>query len=327
MNRLANGPGSPGRAIPAPRVSVVIRTRDRPLLLAQAVRSVLAQNFTNYEIVIVDDGSKRDARSAIADLLEPRIRIVRHAKSRGPVEAGNTGIAHAAGEYTAFLDDDDEWLAHKLQRQVAVLGASAPDVAWVYAWRDIVDADGRVVRSSRKTMEGDILERLLALDWPGPPSTWLVRTSVLRELGGFRIPPGTDSPRGGDVDLVRRLCLRGHRVRPVREVLVRKRVHAMQITAESAVNLDARAAFFRAHLDGFAAQLAARPAARATVQVRLAWVELRRGGFGVAARLVLSALRRRPLAVLRLAIDNPWFLRTAALRIVSRRLPRRSPHG
>ena len=327
MNRLANGPAAPGRAIPSPRVSVVIRTHDRPLLLARAVRSVLAQDFTDYEIIVVDDGSKRAAHAAIADLLEPRIRIVRHAANRGPVEAGNTGIAHAAGAYTAFLDDDDEWLPHKLRRQVAVLDASAPHVVWLYAWRDIVDADGRVVRSSRKTMEGDILERLLALDWPGPPSTWLVRTSVLRELGGFRIPPGTDSPRGGDVDLVRRMCLRGHRVGAVREVLVRKRVHASQITAESTVNLDARAAFFRAHLDGFAAELAARPAALATVQVRLAWVELRRRAFRAAARLVLSAFCRSPLTVLRLAIDNPWFLRTAALRIFCGRLPDRSPHG
>ena len=309
MNPRTNGPGATARATRAPRVSVIIRTHDRPLFLARAVRSVLAQDFTDYEIIVVDDGSKRAAHAAIADLLEPRIRTIRHAASRGPVEAGNTGLAHATGEYTAFLDDDDEWLPRKLRRQVAVLDASAPDVAWVYAWRESVDAHGRVLRSVCRSMEGDILERILALDWPGPASTWLVRTSVLRELGGFRIPPGTESPWGEDVDLVRRMCLRGHRVRAVEEVLVRKRIHAVQLTDESPVNLDARAAFFRAHLDGFAAELAARPAARARVQLRLAWVELRRRAFRAAATLVLSASWRSPLTVVRLAVRNPWVLR------------------
>ena len=240
------------------RVSVVIRARNRVGMLARALASVRGQTYDGYEIVVVDDASGDATRDVVAALPGPRIRLVSHARRRGPVEDANTGLRHARGGYVAFLDDD-EWLPRKLERQLAALDAAPPEISWVYVWRELVeDASGRVLRSVRKTMEGDILDRILALDAPGPPSTWLVRTSALRELGGFRVPPGTGSARSSDVVVIRRLRLRGQRVAVVPEILVRKRIHAAQMTAETLSNLDRGAAFHRAHLAGFAAELAAR---------------------------------------------------------------------
>lgn len=292
-----------------PKVSVIIRTYNRAGLLAHAVDSVLAQTFADFEIIVVDDHSTDDTPRVTAAFSDPRIRVIRHESNQRAVATGNTGLAQVRGRYVAFLDDDDIWLPTKLERQVSALDAAAPDVAWVYAWRDLVDATGsRVLRSIRKTLEGDIVDSILAMNCPGPPSTWLLRASVLRELGGFRIPPRTRSPVSADVDLMRQLCLRGYRVAVVREVLVRKRIHAGQMTEESMADLNLRAAFYRAHLDEFAEELSSRPRARVKVLFRLAGVEFRLRDFRAVARRGISAFRLAPLITLGLAVGKPEYL-------------------
>ena len=287
------------------KASVIVCTRNRAVLLAQALSSVMGQTFGDFEIVAVDDASTDGTGDVLAAFAGQGLRVVRHRKRRGYVAAMNGGLAAARGEYVAFLDDDDLWLPEKLERQVEALDAAGPDVGWVYTWRELFDdATGRVLRTVGKTMAGDILDDVLALDWPGPPSTWLMRASALREIGGFRIPPGTRSPRSSDVDVVRRLCLRGVRVAAVPEVLVRKRVHEGQMTAD----LDAAAVFHRAHLARFAAELAERPRALAQVRLRLGWIELRRGRAGAASRLALAAFRHCPRGAAAFAVRNRWIV-------------------
>ena len=101
-----------------PHVSVIIPVFNSAHLIGQALRSVFAQTYTDFEVVVVDDGSKdQDALLGVLQEWPDRVHYVRQANG-GPASARNTGIAHARGELIAFLDADDEWLPEKLARQV-----------------------------------------------------------------------------------------------------------------------------------------------------------------------------------------------------------------
>lgn len=101
-----------------PKVSVVIPTCNRPELLSRAIRSILAQTYQDFEIIVIDDGLKERAENAILAFGDSRIRYVKNEISLGGSGARNRGIADARGEYVAFLDDDDEWLSEKLAKHV-----------------------------------------------------------------------------------------------------------------------------------------------------------------------------------------------------------------
>lgn len=106
-----------------PRVSIIIRTRNRADYLGAAVDSALTQTFTDRDVIVVDDGS----RDSTPDLLAgygSRLRTVRLDPARGPAAAFNAGVRAARGGFVAFLDSDDLWLPDKLERQLALLDRS-----------------------------------------------------------------------------------------------------------------------------------------------------------------------------------------------------------
>ncbi|MGK7910782.1 MAG: glycosyltransferase family 2 protein [Synechococcus sp.] len=109
---------------PTPEVSVLIPTRNRPELVKRAIASVQAQTFTNFEIVVTIDGPDPATEEALASLDESRLRWIVHPENRGLPAARSTGIQNAFGEWVAYLDDDDEWMPNKLERQLAVAKAS-----------------------------------------------------------------------------------------------------------------------------------------------------------------------------------------------------------
>lgn len=104
-----------------PKVSVIIPTYRRAHLVTRAIASVLNQTFQDLEIIVVDDCSPDDTKSAVLSIGDPRIRYLRHERNKGLPSGRNTGIAAARGQYIAFLDDDDGWLPEKLERQLAVI--------------------------------------------------------------------------------------------------------------------------------------------------------------------------------------------------------------
>lgn len=120
-----------------PRISVIVpvycRTSDHERFLAEAVQSVAAQTFTDYEIIIVDDASPIDIAPVVASIVPdlPAARLIRNSTNIGHAETRNAGIRASSGELIAFLDHDDIWLPGKLARQVAALDAN-PDVAMVF---------------------------------------------------------------------------------------------------------------------------------------------------------------------------------------------------
>ncbi len=126
-----------------PVVSVVIPTYNRSPLLPRAVQSVVAQSFTDWEIVLVDDGSTDDTprlAQQYAGKLGDRWRYVRQ-QHRGGSAARNRGIDASRGQFIAFLDSDDEFAPNKLARQLELL-EHWPDLGFVYSDFSFVDFDG-----------------------------------------------------------------------------------------------------------------------------------------------------------------------------------------
>jgi glycosyltransferase involved in cell wall biosynthesis len=105
------------------------------------VRSVLAQSFQDFELLVIDDRSQDRSVAICTSFNDPRIRIIRHTENRGLAGARNTGIRHARGEYLAFLDSDDCWETNKLALHVTHLDAN-PAVGVSFSRSAFINEDG-----------------------------------------------------------------------------------------------------------------------------------------------------------------------------------------
>jgi len=103
-----------------PKVSVIIPTYNRADVIGGAIQSVLDQTYADWELIIVDDGSRDNTQDIVASYNDPRIRYI-YRDNTGTPGARNTGIQASTGEYVAFLDSDDMFLPDKLQLQVAAM--------------------------------------------------------------------------------------------------------------------------------------------------------------------------------------------------------------
>ncbi|HEX7044865.1 MAG TPA: glycosyltransferase [Burkholderiales bacterium] len=110
-----------------PLVSVVVPTFNRPGLVGRAIASALAQTVSDIEVIVVDDAPSEETRAAVGRIGDRRVRYLAHERNRGPSASRNTGIAAARGRLIAFLDDDDEWLPAKIEKQLACLDGERLD--------------------------------------------------------------------------------------------------------------------------------------------------------------------------------------------------------
>jgi len=123
-----------------PHVSVVMPVYNVEQYVAQAIESVLAQRFTDFELLIIIDGATDNSLHICQQFTDPRIRIIEQT-NRGLAGARNTGIRHAQGEYVALLDSDDVWRPEKLAKQVEHLDYS-PNIGVTYCASEFVDEQG-----------------------------------------------------------------------------------------------------------------------------------------------------------------------------------------
>lgn len=99
-------------------VSVVIPSCSRPRLLRRAISSALGQSLSDIEVLVVIDGHCSDTRAELDRVRDPRLRVVSNASPLGASASRNRGVAASSAEWTAFLDDDDEWIPTKLEKQL-----------------------------------------------------------------------------------------------------------------------------------------------------------------------------------------------------------------
>jgi len=168
----------------APMVSIIVPTFNRAGVIKRALDSIVAQNFKDYEVIVVDDGSTDDL--AIVEKysgLAP-MRLIRHSQNRGAAAARNTGIAAAAGRFIAFLDSDDSWQPDKLAYQVAALQGAAPNVrACVTGY--ILHKGKRELTICPQTPPGHFKTEILFGCTISPGTALLIEHSVFDQIGLF----------------------------------------------------------------------------------------------------------------------------------------------
>ena len=166
----------------APLVSVIIPTYNRAAMVGKAIESVLTQDFTDFELIVVDDGSTDDT-FRVLDQYGDRMAVLRQS-NKGVSAARNRGIASARGELIAFIDSDDLWLPAKLTRQVAFF-EDHPD-ALINQTEEIWIRNGRRVNPKKRhrKLSGDIFIPSLELCLVSP-SAVMMRKSLLDEVGHF----------------------------------------------------------------------------------------------------------------------------------------------
>ncbi len=167
-----------------PTVSVIMAAYNYGRFLGAAVKSVLAQTFADFELIVVNDGSTDDtARVILPYLADPRVRYYRTCHLGQPA-AKNTGLRFARAPLIAFLDADDLWLPHKLQRQVALHRAD-PGLGVIYTRRLLIDAEGRDVPYEQPVLyRGEVVAAMFRSNFVCFSSA-LVRRAVLEDVGPF----------------------------------------------------------------------------------------------------------------------------------------------
>jgi glycosyltransferase involved in cell wall biosynthesis len=165
------------------QVGVIIPTFNRGRKVARAVSTVLFQSFMEYEIIVVDDGSKDDTQSVLAPL-QPHIKIISHPDNMGVSAARNTGIKATAAPLIAFLDSDDYWLPEKLAVQVRFFREHPQAVACQTEERWIRRGLRANPKKKHLKPSGNIFEPSLKLCLVSP-SAAMVKRSLLEEIGLF----------------------------------------------------------------------------------------------------------------------------------------------
>ncbi|MGH7832308.1 MAG: glycosyltransferase family 2 protein [Candidatus Binatia bacterium] len=199
----------------SPLVSVVIPTWNRAEMVREAVDSVLSQNYQEFEIIVVDDGSDDGTRAQL-ERYGAAVRVISQSRA-GPAAARNTGVHSSRGKYLAFLDSDDLWLPEKLEAQVEFL-ESSPQFRICQTEEIWVRRGVRVNPKKRhRKPSGDVFRASLALCLVSPSAAMMTR-NLFDEMGGFdeRLPVCED------YDLWLRIAAR-HQIALIDRFLVVKR--------------------------------------------------------------------------------------------------------
>lgn len=226
----------------APRVSIVIPTYNQADLLGEALRSVQAQTFGDWEAIIVNNFSADHTERVVREFDDPRFTLINFANHGVIAASRNLGIRSARGTWVAFLDSDDVWYPDKLARCMSL---ALDDVA-VVAHREDIVRDGRrlgltpAASPARATWESLLLNGNCL-----SPSSTLVRRDLLLELGGFDIDPAMVTAE--DFDLWLRIALTGRRLAATGEALGLFRLHDASASSAAHRHLAANLEVVRRH--------------------------------------------------------------------------------
>lgn len=169
-----------------PSVSIVIPLYNKGELFRKTLSSALGQTFSDFEVIVVDDGSTDGSGDAAKCCKDPRVRYIYQENSGLPAAARNKGIGEARADYIAFLDADDIWYPDKLSIVYKAI-TSRPDTALVSNNEAIKDEGGRIIRHVKYgPYEPEMFRRLLFRGNCLSPSAIIVRKSALYDVGLFR---------------------------------------------------------------------------------------------------------------------------------------------
>jgi hypothetical protein len=218
-----------------PLFSVIIPTFNRAALLADTLRSVFAQRFTDFEVIVADDGSTDDTAAVLAQY-GSRLSVVRH-RNQGPGAARNLAAQSAIGQYLAFLDSDDVWFPWTLDVYASIVIGTRPSPIFIAGKPRVFSAaaDSRAIVETPVNIAAFADYYASGREWRWySASSFVIRADAFRSVAGFtavRI-------NGEDADLAMRLGIAGPFVQVVAPLTFGYREHGGSLVSETARTVD-----------------------------------------------------------------------------------------
>ena len=212
-----------------PAISVIIPAYNSAKTILETIDSVLRQSFTDFELIVINDGSSDRTLELLATVDDPRLRVLSFANGGLPV-ARNRGIANSQGEFVTFIDADDLWTEDKLELQLAALSQNSA-AGVVYSWTTVMDEAGKSFYPGKSVSHaGDVRRQLLANNFIASGSNVMIRRTAIESVGEFE-PTLTSAE---DWDYWLRLALAGWEfaVVPKAQILYRQSAGAMSSKIE-----------------------------------------------------------------------------------------------
>jgi glycosyltransferase involved in cell wall biosynthesis len=182
-------------------VSIVIPAYNAEKFIAETIDSVIGQTYTNWELIVVDDGSKDGTKEVVAAYLgDPRVKYV-HQQNAGVSLTRNHGIRLSKGEYITFLDADDHWQKNNLEEKIKFLEQN-PVVDWVFSDRLLADEDLNYIGHGEPGRDVDMLKNILL--WEGEVVPGLCSNMVMRRKcaeAGLAFDPALSTAADQDFSL------------------------------------------------------------------------------------------------------------------------------
>ena len=166
-------------------VSVIMPVYNQETYVQAAVQSVLDQTLTDWELIIIDDGSRDGTLRYLSRLTDSRVYVIARQHCGNPARLRNEALTRATGNYIAFLDSDDLWMAEKLAVQLDLL-RQHETARWSYTHYERIDHAGRTIPGGAWIPHsGAILDKLITYDVVAPMPSVMVERNVLDEVAGF----------------------------------------------------------------------------------------------------------------------------------------------
>jgi GT2 family glycosyltransferase len=167
-----------------PTISVIVPAYNAERTILETIKSVQQQSFTDFELIVINDGSSDRTLELLLAVEDSRLKIFSYENGGLPV-ARNRGISHAGGEFIAFLDADDLWTPDKLELQLAAL-QKHPKAGVAYSWTHFMDEQGGSFHAGEPILfEGDVYADLLVWNFIASGSNPLIRKQAIESVGEF----------------------------------------------------------------------------------------------------------------------------------------------
>jgi glycosyltransferase involved in cell wall biosynthesis len=164
-------------------ISVIIAAYNAEKTILETIQSVQTQTFTDFELIIINDGSRDQTVEIVNSINDPRIKLFSYPNGGASISR-NRGISHATGEYIAFLDADDLWTDDKLELLLAALQKN-PQAGLAYSWASYMNEDGTSIKPAPPVyLEGNVYAELLVYDFIVTGSS-LIRKQAIDAVGEF----------------------------------------------------------------------------------------------------------------------------------------------
>lgn len=211
-----------------PQVTVIIPTYNRSILLNNSVASVLSQTYRDFELLVIDDSSTDDTHDVMAKLADRRVQYIKNTSNKGIPAIRNIALSNTNGKYIAFLDDDDEWMLDKLEKQLNIIENSSKSLGCVYTGCNFVFTDDKSLNQVTVPRYRNKILKELLLDNFIVTSSTLLKAECFEKVGMF----DESIPFAEDYDMWIRIA-QEYEFDFVRSPMINYRIHRNSISSNN----------------------------------------------------------------------------------------------